>query len=61
MKDKETQSRKACAECGQAITGPLWKRYCSDACKMRAYRRRKKNKAADNQERNSVTVYSVTE
>lgn len=33
--------RACCGWCGQPITGPLWKRWCSDACKMRAYRARK--------------------
>lgn len=58
---KPKQDRKCCAWCGDSITGPLWKRYCSDACKMKSYRARKKRRETDRPgetvttNRNSVT------
>lgn len=44
------QSRACCGWCGKPITGPLWRRWCSDACKMRAYRARKARKTSDTQQ-----------
>lgn len=32
---------KVCAECGNKFFGTLMARYCSDACRMRSYRRRR--------------------
>ena len=40
-----SKERKCCGWCGQPIKGALWRRWCSDACKMKAYRARKKRKA----------------
>ena len=41
MKQKE----KVCSYCGRKFVGAAKARYCSDACKMKAYRRRLKVKS----------------
>lgn len=47
-----SKPRKCCGYCGKPITGPLWKRWCSDACKMKAYRERRRRKESVTTSRN---------
>lgn len=54
----EPQERLCCGWCGKPISGPLWKRWCSNACKMHAYRERRDRKALRGV--TSVTTNQVT-
>lgn len=38
---------RACQECGAPIEGRLERKWCGDACRMRASRRRKARELAD--------------
>jgi len=43
------QITRPCAVCGAVVTGTAKRRYCSNACKLRAARERKRGAQSDGQ------------